>query len=76
MDKGEPDFLLESISDDVRSTFTQVQIGGIRRAAEGRRAQHLLDIRVSVPMPFGRRWYLAVRAGRERRSAARLASEG
>ena len=36
--------------------------------------QHAVDIRLSLPLPFGH-YYLTIVAGRERRSAARRASE-
>ena len=36
---------------------------------------HIIDLRASVPLPGGR-WYVTVLAGRERRSADRLAQEG
>jgi hypothetical protein len=37
---------------------------------------HLMDYRVSLPVPFAGQCYLVVLAGRERRNEARLAAEG
>lgn len=36
--------------------------------------RHTVDVRISIPLPFGR-WYLTVVAGRERRSPERLVRE-
>lgn len=36
---------------------------------------HTIDLRASIPLPTGR-WYVTILAGRERRSADRLAQEG
>ena len=53
--------------------------GDERRRAKAKAAQdwsndHPINFRVSTPLPFGR-YYIAVIAGRERRSATRLAQE-
>ena len=37
---------------------------------------HVVDYRVSVPVPFAGRYYLVVLSGRERRNPDRLAGEG
>lgn len=67
--------LMRAIDPDVRANFTVDQENAIRAAA--RRdpwGQHPVDIRLSVPLLFGR-FYMALVAGRERRSMARLVQE-
>jgi hypothetical protein len=39
-------------------------------------AEHAVEVRHSVPLPGGRRFYLVFLCGRERRSIARLFSQG
>ena len=65
--------LLRAIDPAVRASLTNAQEGAIRTAARQDVWQsHPVDIRLAMPSPFGR-FYLALIAGRERRSTARLA---
>lgn len=64
---SEPEFL-ERISPEIRSTFTDQQLTALSDAF--RRRRHSVDIRVSLPLPGGRR-YLVLLMGKERRSSER-----
>ncbi len=67
--------LLRAIDPAVRVSLTEAQEDAIRAAArQDSWKHHPVDIRLSLPTPFGR-FYLALVAGRECRSAARLATE-
>ncbi len=67
--------LLRAIDPGVRASLTEAQEGAIRAAARQDVWQsHPVDIRLAMPSPFGR-LYLALIAGRERRSTARLAAQ-
>ncbi len=67
--------LLRAIDPVVRAGLSMKQEDAIRVAAR-RDAwrRHPVDIRLTLPMPFGR-FYLALVGGREHRSTARLAVE-
>lgn len=58
----------------VRDSFTPEQLDAISDALIPDPPSHLVDYRVSIPF-FGRRYYVTLLAGRERRSLARLARE-
>ncbi len=67
--------LLRAIDPVVRASLTDAQEGAIRTAARQDVWQrHPIDIRLALPSPFGR-LYLALIAGRERRSTARRAAQ-
>jgi len=67
--------LLRAIDPAVRAGFTGRQEAAIRAAARvDSWIRHPVDLRLSLPTPFGH-LYLAMVAGRERRSTARLAIE-
>lgn len=67
--------LLRAIDPVVRGGLTETQEEAIRAAARQDAWQrHPVDIRLALPTPFGR-FYLTLITGRERRSAARLATE-
>jgi len=67
--------LLRAIDPVVRDGLSTEQEAAIRNAArQDIWVEHPVDIRLSLPSPFGR-LYLALVAGRERRSGARLAVE-
>lgn len=69
------ELFLRRLPRDVRSTLTREQEAALRAAAAGRNLEpHPVDIRISLPTPWGR-YYFAVFVGRERRSAARRASD-
>ena len=59
---------LGRIPQKIRSTFTDQQIAAIKHAF--RRGHHSVDIRVSLPLPGGRR-YIVLLMGKERRSNER-----
>jgi hypothetical protein len=63
--------LIRDIDPAVRSSLSSEQEEAIRAAA-GRNpwATHPVDIRVTLPLPFGR-FYVTLVAGRDRRSPAR-----
>ena len=67
--------LLRAIDPAVRAGLTGRQEDAIRAAARADSwIRHPIDLRLSLPTPFGQ-LYLALVAGRERRSTARLAIE-
>ncbi len=67
--------LLRAIDPAVRVSLTEAQEDAIRAAARRDSwKRHPVDLRLTLPTPFGR-FYLALVAGRERRSTARLATE-
>ncbi len=59
---------LERIPQEIRETFTDRQIAAVEQAFE--RGRHGVDIRVSLPLPGGRR-YLVLLMGKEHRSRER-----
>ncbi len=59
---------LDRIPQDIRETFTDRQIAAVKQAFNS--ARHGIDIRVSLPLPGGRR-YLVLLMGKERRSRER-----
>ena len=59
---------LDRIPQDIRETFTDRQVAAVNHAFK--RAHHGIDIRVSLPLPGGRR-YLVLLMGKERRSRER-----
>ncbi len=61
-------FFLDRIPQDIRETFTDQQIAAVNQAFK--RTRHGIDIRVSLPLPGGRR-YLVLLMGKERRSQKR-----
>ncbi len=68
--------LLRAIDPVVRDGLSAEQEAAIRNAArQDTWVEHPVDIRLSLPSPFGGRLYLTLVAGRERRGAARLAAE-
>ncbi len=67
--------LLRAIDPVVRDSLSAAQEAAIRDAArQDTWKEHPVDIRPSLPSPFGR-LYLTLVAGRERRGVARLAVE-
>lgn len=75
MNEVRAELFLRRLPQDVRSTLTRDQEAALRAAAAGRALDpHPVDIRLSLPTPWGR-YYFAVFGGRERRSAARRVSD-
>lgn len=67
---------LAGAPEEVAGTFTRDQLHAIKIAfGAQRQARHPLDLRRSVSL-FGRRFYVVLLAGRERRPADRLEREG
>ncbi len=63
--------LLESMPEEVASSFTELQIEMIEHALEGGKwPDHPVDVRLSIPVLW-RRFYFVLLAGPERRSAER-----
>lgn len=70
------DWLLSRLPADVRDRLSpEVQTMIAIAAADRPWKTHPVDIRFTIPLPFGR-FYVTVVAGRERRSPARRASDG
>jgi len=66
------DGFLKRIPEEIRNTFTDHQIAAINQAFQ--RAKHSVDIRMSVQLPWGRRYFVLL-SGNERRSPERRRSE-
>ena len=63
------------LAPEIRDSLSSEQEDAIRAAAEKNTwDNHFLDLRFSVPTPFGR-FYVALLGGPERRSAARRAMD-
>ena len=60
--------IMKRIPQGIRSTFTFEQSAAIEKAFP--RARHDVDIRVSLPLPWGRRYFVLF-SGNERRSKER-----
>jgi hypothetical protein len=67
--------LLNRIPRAAWQSFSIEQLELLSRASVPVRSKHLIDYRVSIPF-FGKRFYLTVLFGRERRDYARLIAEG
>lgn len=75
MNEVRAELFLRRLPQEVRSSLSREQEQALRTAAAGGAANpHPVDIRISVPTPWGR-YYLALFGGREKRSAARRASD-
>ncbi len=62
---------LESMPEEVASSFTELQLEAIVHAIEGGRwGDHPVDVRLSIPVLW-RRFYFVLLVGPERRSAER-----
>ncbi len=67
--------LLRNIDQSVRQGLTAEQLSAVRAAARSSSWQdHPVDLRLSMPSPFGR-LFVALIAGREQRHAVRRARE-
>ncbi len=66
---------LESMPEEVASSFTELQLETIEHALEGGKwRDHPVDVRLSIPV-LRRRFYFVLLAGPEQRSAERRISE-
>ena len=72
---GSEDWLLARLPDEIHSRLTPDLKEALARATQPRRwGEHPIDIRLSIPLPFGR-YYLALVLGPERRSVERRKEE-
>lgn len=69
------DRLMARIPIELHHTFTRQQLVALSRASVPINSPHAVNVRVSVPF-FGKRFYVTLLAGRERRSLKRLTAEG
>lgn len=67
--------LLKRLPEEHRSGFTAEQLRALALASVPPPPNHQVEYRVSLPF-FGRRYYLALFVGRERRARSRLVAEG
>jgi len=67
--------LLARMPLNVRQSLTPEQLSALARATLPVVTRHPLDYRISLPF-FGRRYYLTILGGRERRNRDRLLREG
>jgi hypothetical protein len=75
MNEVRAELFLRRLPQNVRTSLTREQEAALREAAAGRSGEpHPIDIRLSIPTPWGR-YYFALFGGQERRSAARRASD-
>lgn len=75
MNEVRAELFLRRLPPEIRSSLSPEQETALRKAASGRgTASPPIDLRFSVPTPWGR-FYLALFGGPERRSGARRASD-
>jgi len=75
MNEVRAELFLRRLPPEVRDSLDPKQVAAIRNAAGGRAAtSHPVDIRLSVPLPWGR-FYLAITGGHDRRNPARRARD-
>jgi hypothetical protein len=72
---GSEDWLLARLPDEIHSRLTPDLKEALAQVTAPRWTQHPIDIRLSIPLPFGR-YYLALVLGPERRSEDRRKAEG
>lgn len=76
MDEVRAEAFLRKLPQDVRDSLTPEQVQAISQAARGTiQRRHPVDLRISVPLPFGERAYAVVLLGKEKRSHARRAMD-
>ena len=75
MNEVRAELFLRRLPQHIRASLSREQEAALRAAAAGKAIHsHPVDIRLTIPTPWGR-YYFALLGGRERRSGARLASE-
>ena len=75
MTEARAESLVQSVESEIQATMTPEQIVALRKAARRHPwTHHPVNIRFSLPLPFGR-YYIRVVAGPERRSPDRRASD-
>lgn len=65
---------LMNVPPEVASTFTDAQLAAIKRALDSSWSRHPVEIRRSIPF-FGRRYFIVVLGGVERRSDERIRAD-
>lgn len=76
MDDVRSEAFLRKLPQDVRDSLTAEQVQAISRAARGTiQRRHPIDLRLSVPLPFGESAYAVILFGKEKRSRARRVME-
>lgn len=74
MDEVRGEAFLRKLPQEVRDSLTPAQSQAISRVAQGTiQRRHPIDLRASMPLPFGERAYLVFLLGKEKRSPARRA---
>lgn len=73
--RANEDWFLARLPNEIHARLTPDLKQALARAAAPRWADHPIDIRLSIPLPFGR-YYLALVLGPERRSDDRRKAEG
>ena len=68
------DRLMARVPAEIRRTFTSQQMLALSRASVPINSPYRVNVRTSVPF-FGKRFYVTLLMGRERRSLSRLADE-
>jgi hypothetical protein len=69
----------ERIPAELRGTFTSPQLAALKMTfGESNAAGHAVDIRLGIPVPFGRRkrLYLVILSGRDHRGGKRAGGRG
>lgn len=76
MDEVRGEAFLRKLPQNIRDSLTPVQSEAISRVAQGTiQRRHPVDLRASMPLPFGERAYLVFLIGKEKRSKARRVLE-
>lgn len=71
------DHYLKRLDPEVAASFTETQRQAIHTMFGGRGiTRHAVEVRRSLPLPGGRRFYLVFLCGRERRGITRLHGRG
>lgn len=72
MDEVRGEAFLRKLPADIRDSLSPAQAEAISRVAQGAmQRRHPIDLRLSVPIPFGERAYAVFLVGKEKRSPAR-----
>jgi hypothetical protein len=76
-DQAVLDHYLKRLDPEVAASFTEAQREALKTLFGARElAKHAVELRRSVPLPGGRRFYLVFLLGREKRGITRLYSQG
>jgi hypothetical protein len=76
MDEVRGEAFLRKLPAEIRDSLTPAQAEAIGRVAQGAmQRRHPIDLRLSMPLPFGERAYAVFLLGKEKRSPARRTLE-